>query len=676
MAVTPDILELQASCGLTDADVDALALWKTGDQGCFPGALLPIRGPDGLTIYAVAQTAAEWRKLQPLLTAFAGPTLTDFEGAPQRLDSSQPLEAKLIDSGVHAAARLRPGSFPRAEVLVVTALRRLQTRLQEAPDLSRTRPEPTSGLLARLQDALNGGDFEEAWRLLAVLRLELRLDAMNLAQLEMQILAGAGRWSDIRWHERFESLVQGGPGAATSEILLCALYNAHLAQLDPSDGAALAMAWHDVVAIHAEPLLRVVPHATGPAIALMRSLSADGRELPSAGRVEPCAEPLIGPDRARQALLALALAPESGNFELDSETRAAVLALNESQRQELLARPMFRALWAELSERVGTGSSPSGWVDWVCRLGDSGFDAIGYAARAPTEWGLPDADVDPAEAGKLAGAIRAVPEGLAGERLSVALPYFVQWSRRDPRWPRGAYRPVYLALLERMALGSHRGEPVLKSAVTLLEGALRTGLSLMEYRDALDAGWAIASGGLCRATAYEALDLLDVASGVTPVDDTTFRTFAFGILSDLAAIRARLTPAQRALAGRLGAPLGWVQPDEVDLAPDTRLSERLSRRSIAIYTLTESAGRQAREILEAAAPGLRISLNHDHVGSAPLAALAKNVDLFVLVAGSATHAATDFIRSHRGDAPLVYAAGKGAASILRVVEHWAAAATE
>ncbi len=101
------------------------------------------------------------------------------------------------------------------------------------------------------------------------------------------------------------------------------------------------------------------------------------------------------------------------------------------------------------------------------------------------------------------------------------------------------------------------------------------------------------------------------------------------------------------------------------------LAERLPGREIGIYTLTESAGRQAQTLLLSVAPDLRIHLNHDHVGTPPLAALARNVDLFVVVAGSAKHAATDFIRAKRGDAPLVFAAGRGAASIIKAVEDWA-----
>ena len=73
----------------------------------------------------------------------------------------------------------------------------------------------------------------------------------------------------------------------------------------------------------------------------------------------------------------------------------------------------------------------------------------------------------------------------------------------------------------------------------------------------------------------------------------------------------------------------------------------------------------------ALAPNVDVRVNSDHGGTRPLRALAENADLFVIVAASATHAATDFIRMRRDDRPLVYAAGRGAVSILRAVEDWA-----
>jgi hypothetical protein len=50
--------------------------------------------------------------------------------------------------------------------------------------------------------------------------------------------------------------------------------------------------------------------------------------------------------------------------------------------------------------------------------------------------------------------------------------------------------------------------------------------------------------------------------------------------------------------------------------------------------------------------------------------LAENADLFVIAWLSAKHAATDFIREHRAQRPLLYAQGRGFSSILRAIEEF------
>ncbi len=65
----------------------------------------------------------------------------------------------------------------------------------------------------------------------------------------------------------------------------------------------------------------------------------------------------------------------------------------------------------------------------------------------------------------------------------------------------------------------------------------------------------------------------------------------------------------------------------------------------------ETAGRQAEAMLRATIPGLVVDLNHDHVGSAALAAMVARADLVVVAWASAKHAATDFIKGRRGGRP-------------------------
>lgn len=82
----------------------------------------------------------------------------------------------------------------------------------------------------------------------------------------------------------------------------------------------------------------------------------------------------------------------------------------------------------------------------------------------------------------------------------------------------------------------------------------------------------------------------------------------------------------------------------------------------------ETASRQAKAALEAGVPGVSVDCNADSGGASRLRALAQNSDIFIIVWAAAKHAATDFIREHRGNRTLLYAQGKGFSSLLRALE--------
>jgi hypothetical protein len=112
-----------------------------------------------------------------------------------------------------------------------------------------------------------------------------------------------------------------------------------------------------------------------------------------------------------------------------------------------------------------------------------------------------------------------------------------------------------------------------------------------------------------------------------------------------------------------------AEPTQADPATDPFAS--LAERSVAVYTLSESAARQFQTVLERRCPKVRVSLCHDHDASRRLKQLAKQVDIFVMVTASAKHAATTAIEDNRPSGmPLLRPGGKGSASMLRALrEH-------
>lgn len=682
-------------------------MWTSATEPTFPGAVLPVADDNGrLSFYAAADSQAEWRKLQPLLRAFAGPTLTNFDGWPRDLDPSKPFDAAMVSSGLEVVSVFKAGRFPNADRVVMRALLRLQDRIAAAPVLTNPRPKATSRLLAELQDALNVGDLRAASESLAVLRAELRLDAANLARLEMQILAAGGQWTAVRWHPRFETLVYGGPPPATANLLLEAIYRVQIADGDPVEldqkRAAIAPLVSNLLQRLPSPLNLTAQHlsewlnpkgashpqslTTVPARAVEAEAEAEADDLGSpAPTALPTEKASAAPldalpqspiDLARSALMAVMSAPEGGDLAPATAAYDAVVDLDEADRADLLSRRVFMAIWEELQDRLGHRRPPANWTEWLNRLNDPDFDAP-RLADAGNAWILGDVDLDPLEAQRMAQAVLDTPEGLAMDRLAEGMPFLVAWAQADARWPRPALRSVYIALLTAMAISGRSGEVLLKSASPLLDGALRSGLSAAEYREVLDAAGEIARSGLNRNSIYEILDLLETARASASADTTALETFTFSILNDLAAQATRLSAGQLLALSGLAEEAGWIHP--LLTAPSKKAVSTavdiLSKIEVGIYTLTEGAARTARDLLLREHPGMRITLNHDHGGTSSLAALVQRADLFVIAWGSATHAATDFIRDRR-EKPIVYAAGKGASSIIKAIEEFAATSPE
>jgi hypothetical protein len=93
----------------------------------------------------------------------------------------------------------------------------------------------------------------------------------------------------------------------------------------------------------------------------------------------------------------------------------------------------------------------------------------------------------------------------------------------------------------------------------------------------------------------------------------------------------------------------------------------LDGQTVALYSLTESATTRAAQILRSLLPGLDVRTNAEHDGSPKLSALSAGADVFVMVAASAKHAATNCIKDSRGSKPLLQVNSRGTSAILKAL---------
>ncbi len=675
-------------------------LMETTCDAAFPGALIPQVNAAGQVEVLAAASPASWRRLQPILRSFAGPTLTSFDGAP----SSQPVSSDLLNaiakvdpvaasavaSGVTASIQLP--NQTKDMMAALRALVRAYDTLARAPALTSGAPEPTAWLLARFQDHLNVGNRHGAEQVLGRLRDELRVDALNLGFLRTQMLATFEDWAGVVAMDIFAILTRARRTPATTGLLLEALYQAHLAPpFDAGDQQVVESVFAEEVRSLAVPMLRAPLPQTlrigGWRIVALEALASPSREdlrLAASNRVEalgwlapgfantvaPVPQPdpeLDAVDEARDRLVAGEAAESVG---LMSAALTALARLDQSQFAEVARAEPARSALRALEEESRGATVPTSWTSWLDRIADPSFaNALELARLGADEWLIAGEAADPAKVATLLASLEETHNNeLAKERSTQALPYLVAALRRDPLFPNPALRVIYSGLLTLLALGPSRGAPVYDSSIILVDALLEVGIDARQYRDLVSDITEIAGDGFGVRMVYWLLEVVEAFMRAPATDAAVRENFVHFVLARLAPIRGRLSRIQQAAVQSLSSEFGWT----LDAAPASQVADEfatyLSGKSIAIYSLVESASRQAKAALQDLAPNLDVECSADHGGTTQLRTMATNCDLFVIAWSAAKHAATDFIRAHRRDRPLVFAQGKGVSSLLRAVE--------
>jgi hypothetical protein len=235
--------------------------------------------------------------------------------------------------------------------------------------------------------------------------------------------------------------------------------------------------------------------------------------------------------------------------------------------------------------------------------------------------------------------------------------------------------PVYDTLLYHLMVGVRRSSAVFESAAVLIRALLCLGLDPNRYRELLDDCLMLTGEAMSKRTVYWMLDTLEETLLNICTDEEARRSFWYAACARLMQLKAFFSPGQKIVFEKLSTELGWKQAREERLASDAADSERQQLQSaldgsfVAIYTLTESAGRQAANVLRELAPTVRVELSHEKTASAALKNLAQHANIFVMVAASAKHAASGCIQQERQDKPVLYASGRGYSSIIRAIEH-------
>lgn len=695
-ALLADLTALKPFSGV-NKDIETLCadVMKSIISQTFPGAMVPVIDNSGsMKVYVAAPTMSAWRRLKPVLLAFSGPTITGFDGVPEPFLMTDPVGARLEQAAPAVTAIMRLPGDNRLRLAALRSVLRAQSTLARAPELQRSAPVATSWLLTRFQDYLNVGRRDAAAAILDRLRSELRLDALNIKFLEVQFLAAFADWAGIVALPEFPSLCIARQTPTITALLLEALYQTHIA--GPFDAGNVS----ETKAIYTQYVQSFVQsmRVSAATMALqtggwrlfgleiladpdrddLRNAIAERRPdlgwiaeyLPTQTPAPSFEKEVVAPiDVARDALIQ---AESVDSVDLLADAMTAIERLSPDElgllRETMPFRPML-----QVTEDFAQSAPPTSWVAWLERAGDPAFgDALEVARRGKEEWATGVSVADPIALKSLVAALEKVQgDPLAAERTTQALPYLVAWLQRDEEFPRPALSPIYGSLLTLFALNSARGSVIYESSQVLIDALLGSGLDQKSYHELIADTDEIAGDGFGVDMIYWVLELVESFMNAASPDAAAREQFLHRILARTTPIMARLSSLQRTAILHLSSELGWVLPPSPTSAVvpvDDGLESRLAGMRIAIYSLTEAASRQAKSVLEEISSSVTVEINSDHVGTSRLRALAENYDIFVMSWLSAKHAATNFIREHRGSKILIYSQGKGFSSILRAIE--------
>lgn len=206
----------------------------SGSEGSSP-IVLPVFGPDGpIQWYAMASNESGANALSQELTAFVGPSFSDFGGQFLEPDPDDVIEKALLERFGRFVFRLLPvnAADPTG---IADALQMYLGLLRRRPDVPDRTQRPFGKVRAEFDRALLAGNELDAVRLRDELVGSGRVDSEQEKYLDIRMLAGLGRQYQLAHDYPLVKSVLGlSLPAQTIADLVGSLYTAYIAEMEDS----------------------------------------------------------------------------------------------------------------------------------------------------------------------------------------------------------------------------------------------------------------------------------------------------------------------------------------------------------------------------------------------------------------------------------------------------------
>jgi hypothetical protein len=685
--------------------------------------VLPVFDSQGPCMwYAAAVDANSAAALAEELTSFIGPSYSAFRGYPHPCDLEDPIEEALRERfGNHVFCIVPNSDGVRTDI--VRALNLYIGLLRRRPDAPDRTQRPFGTIRGDFDRAILAGNETAATKLLEDLYATGRVNAEQQKFLEIRLMAGLGRQDELAHSDALiKAIMDVSLPPQTLTDLVDALYSRFISSVeDDANFEVIASTFKQNIGKRFGAIFKErkgVRHVNVLKAFLLHELT---QETPNPTRCEAIVSAF--PDdvsgkvlvqswskkikargetsapnfleEARQAIadedyevavtLYLKLLPDRRAYsgllrcadELNiSELTLKVIALLDEA--DVVIRSGLTDRDKKRIESLRTGAAPTipvisptaGWVKWAeaVSAGQYGVTAIAVLDDAVQKWSIEDYLRNPGECGKLASIIGNAT-GSAEEIFRDAFPHLIDFfvDRMSPA-VRG-FVPLYCILIKIVAWNGTASEDELELVTALTRALLGVAPERDIYTESIEVLEEILAQNRASSTIDWALNLAEILA-VYPAPDSEARLRLFMAVVDLMqSNRHRVSETQRAVLQMLVKDYDCEQLlasfSPTEMISDVEDSLIIFAGLIGIYTLTETAGQRAKQLLQKMLPNSRVELNGDLVATDRLRHLAATADVFVFAWRSSKHQAYFCVKESRGARPLKMPLGKGTASILQ-----------
>lgn len=661
---------------------DELSLLNSIENMNFPGAIIPTKS----NYYVCANSQKDWSILSSLVESFVGVSYSDFIGIKSKLNTGTMEEKYLISKNILFLSLI---SIPNDDISQNNALKAFQS-LYNTYSYSNGRSieisEYIDSVLENFITSLQIKDINTAQQIISNIKKENRLDALNIKFMQIELSYSINDWNAIVNDNLITHIINSRKPLKIRLHIIEAFYYEYL-ESAIDDSSLMSTYKSNVRGMISSLLFKCPVNASIPVkkMYLIAYLN-DDIEYKEIRRIIDGKTDEFFKEEFQSSLstklkvdasIRLDASVSDDNF---ISARAAVIDDNNtnsiesqflvsSKAQKLDEKEKLELLTDNLT--IKNTYLPKDWLEWIALLSNEGFkESLLIAEKGLEEWDIDAFTNDPTNVNNLSKQILSIDEQFSLSRFIIALPLFIESLKRNQQYPNPLCFEIYSSILEVISIYEVQDQKTLILSQDIFESILMISPKSSDYDNIIQVVEIIMQRINGKHYINWLIDFAEVLISYNASNIESRNKLLELILMQIYEQKDWIEQYQLNFLIKLLSIIDLstlfenLFVDEVK--EDDDKFEKYIGKTIGIYTLSESAGKNAKEYLENQIQDVRIILNHDKAATTALRHIAEASDYMVIVTQSAKHAATGEIQKIRrqNNKEVLFPLGKGSSSII------------